>query len=744
MIPVEAPSFQEDHISQVPALQLLQNLGWEYLTPDEALKLRRGRRSNVLLDGILDPQLRKLNRIRFKGQMYAFSEANIQSAILSLKDVLFDGLVRTNEKIYDLLVLGKSHQQTILGDTKSFPLHYIDWNPATWLTNNVFHVTQEFEVERTGSHEPRTPDLVLFVNGIPLCVIECKRPDLKDPIDQAVSQMIRNQKDDEIPKLFLYAQLLVAVAKNEAKYATTGTAARFWAVWKENVDTELAPLVNKPLNAAQKDRMFAHRFGYVRGYFDILERQAREVTMQDRALFSLCRPERLLDLTKHFTIFDAGEKKVARYQQFFCVRKILERIRQRDEGGRRKGGVVWHTQGSGKSLTMVMLAKALALQPDLDDYKIVLVTDRVDLDEQIYGTFKNCDVEPTQAGSGKELAKLLLSSKSRVITTIIDKFETAVAKLNIHTENPNIFVLVDESHRGQYGAMHSRMRKAMPNACFIGFTGTPVMKKEKDTVARFGGLIDSYTIRQAVEDRAVVPLLYEGRDVEQHVNRSVIDRWFEVITAQLTTEQRADLKKKFTTTDQVNKAEQKVKEIALDISLHYRDNWKGTPSKAQLVTQDKHTALLYKKYLDEFGMVTSEVLISGPDDREGYEETDEETIPEVIAYWKRMMARHGSEARVQQECHQRFQVRRRPRDHHRRRQVAHRVRRPSEHHPLPDSATQGPHAPPGHRPRQPPLRGEGVRIHHRLPRGTPEPEQGVRPLRPAGGFRSRRTRGYDY
>jgi type I restriction enzyme R subunit len=645
MIPVEVPSLREDHISQVPALQLLQNLGWQYLTPDEALRLRRGKRSNVLLDGILDAQLRKLNRIQFKGLEYAFSEANIQSAALALKDVLFDGLIRTNEKIFDLLILGKSLQQTILGDTKSFPLHFIDWNPATWLTRNVFHVTEEFEVERTGSHELRAPDLVLFVNGIPIGVIECKRPDLKDPIEQAVSQMIRNQRDDEIPKLFLYAQLLLAVSKNEARYATTGTPGKFWSVWKEDVDADLAQLVNQPLTTAQKDRLFAHRFQYVRRYFDILEQQPREITAQHRALYSLCRPERLLELTKHFVLYDGGEKKVARYQQYFCVRKILDRIRFRDPDGRRKGGVVWHTQGSGKSLTMVMLAKALALEPGLDEYKILLVTDRVDLDEQIYGTFENCDVHPIQARSGKELAELLSGSKSRVITTVIDKFETAVARMSTPTENPNIFVLVDESHRGQYGAMHARMRKAMPQACFLGFTGTPVMKKEKDTIAKFGGLIDAYTIRQAVEDRAVVPLLYEGRDVEQRVDRKKIDQWFEVITAQLSREQKADLKKKFATTGQLNKAEQKVKEIALDISLHYRDNWKGTPYKAQLVAQDKATALLYKKDLDELGMVTSEVLISGPDEREGHEETDadEAKLPEVVTFWKKMMAKYGSE-----------------------------------------------------------------------------------------------------
>ena len=637
------PSFLEDHISQIPALQLLQNLGWRYLTPAEAVSLRGGKLGNVLLETVLVEQLRKLNRIRFKGEEYEFSEGNIQTAVQSLKDVLYDGLVRTNEKIYDLLILGKSLQQTIQGDTKSFPLNYIDWNPATWLTNNVFHVTEEFDVERTASHETRRPDIVLYVNGIPLAVIECKRPDIKDPIAEAISQHLRNQRDDEIPKLFLFSQLLLAISKNEAKYATTGTAAKFWAVWREEVDKPLAPLVNRPLTPDQKDRLFGGRYQYVRTWFDTLEQEPREITAQDRTLYSLCRPERLLDMTFNFVLFDAGEKKVARYQQYFTVRNILERIRQRDEDGRRLGGVVWHTQGSGKSLTMVMLAKAIARE-NLPDYKIVLVTDRVDLDDQIYRTFTHCDMEPYQVRSGRDLAKQLAGPKGRVVTTIIDKFENAVLKGDLRNESDNVFVLVDESHRGQYGAMHGRMRKALPNACFIGFTGTPVKRKEKDTITKFGGLIQpTYSIRRAVEDKAVVPLLYEGRDVQQRVDRESIDRWFDIITANLTKEQKADLKKKFTTTDQLNKAEQKVREIALDISLHYRDNWQGTPYKAQLVTQDKSTALLYKKFLDEFGMVSSEVLISGPDDREGNEEVDEENLPAVQQFWKKMMAKHGSE-----------------------------------------------------------------------------------------------------
>jgi len=229
---------------------------------------------------------------------------------------------------------------------------------------------------------------------------------------------------------------------------------------------------------------------------------------------------------------------------------------------------------------------------------------------------------------------------------VIDKFENALVKGKLRNESENIFVLVDESHRGQYKLMHARMRKALPKACFIGFTGTPVRKKEKDTISKFGGLIQpTYSIRTAVDDKAVVPLLYEGRDVEQRVDKARNDRWFDVVTNNLSKEQRADLKKKFTTTDQLNKTEQKVREIALDISLHFRDSWQGTPYKAQLVTQDKATALLYHRFLEDFGFVSSAVLISGPDDREGNEEVeiDEEDLPEIQRFWKKMMVKHGSE-----------------------------------------------------------------------------------------------------
>jgi len=646
----DIPSFKEDQISQLPALELLQKLGYVYLSPEEAVGARGGRLAGVLLEGVLAEQLRKMNVISFKGRELPFSEGNILAGVQALKEVVYDGLVRTNEAIYDLLCLGKSMQQAIDGDAKSFQLNFIDWRHPK---NNVFHVTEEFVVERTGSHETRRPDIVLFVNGIPLVVMECKRPDMKDAMGQAISQQIRNQHEDEIPRLFVYAQLLMAVSKNEARYATVGTPAKFWSVWQESLgadeEARLKDLVSIPLSEAQVEKILANRAMWVAEARPAYGQLEREVTAQDRGVYALCRPERLLELVFRFIVFDAGEKKIARYQQYFCVNKILNRIHKTQADGTRKGGVVWHTQGSGKSLTMVMLAEAIALDSGIDNYKIILVTDRVDLDDQIYKTFHHCGTLPVQARTGKHLAELLQEDKARIITTVIDKFELAVSKAGVQDDNPDIFVLVDEGHRsqagkhGQFSVLHTSMRKALPNACMLAFTGTPLLNREKNTISLFGGLIDSYTIEQAVKDKAVVPLLYEGRHVDQKVDKESVDAWFDRITKTLSQEQKADLKRKFTSTDQLNKSQQKVMRIAWDVSEHFHDNWQGTPYKAQLVAQDKATALLYKKFFDDFDMIHCEVLISGPDDREGEDDVHEESKDEVKAFWKTMMARYGGE-----------------------------------------------------------------------------------------------------
>lgn len=633
--------FNEKYLSQIPALQLLVNLGFKYLRPDEALAERGGRLANVLLENVLRDQLKKLNRIRYKGGTYLFSEENIQTAIQRLKNVKYDGLLRTNEAIYDLLTLGVALEQSVEGDQKSFTLNYIDWRNSA---NNVYHVTAEYSVERTRSHETARPDLVLFINGIPFAVIECKSP--KDEVAQAVSQTIRNQRDEYIPALFTYIQLVVGVNKNEGRYATVGAPAKFWSVWKEDVpDSVLEPLLAKPLPENIKSSIFDIVFAELGVRQDpapyVVGRQS---TGQDRMLYALCRPERLLELAFQYTVFDGGVRKIARYQQYFAVKKIVERVKQRDAEGRRQGGIVWHTQGSGKSLTMVMLARALALDSDIRTPRIVLVTDRVDLDKQLGNTFAACGLTPERALSGRHLAELVAEDKAHIVTTLVHKFEKALSGRKFKDESADIFVLVDESHRTQLGLFAARMRQMFPNACYIGFTGTPLLNREKSDVGRFGGIIDTYAIDQAVKDQAVVPLLYEGRLVELEQDKKAIDVWFERHTEGLTKAQKADLKKKFSRAEMLNKADRVIYMRAFDISAHYRQTWQGTGFKAQLVAPSKETALKYLGFLEEIGEVSSDVVISAPDQRDGFEETDaEESSDAVVAFWQRMMKRYGNE-----------------------------------------------------------------------------------------------------
>ncbi len=632
--------FSEKHLSQIPALQQLMNMGYRYLSPEQAMVERGGRASNVLLENILRDQLKKINRIRYKGGVYLFSEENIQSAIQKIKNVQYDGLQKTNEAIYDLITLGTSLEQTIESDSKSYTLNYIDWkNPA----NNVLHATAEFSVERSRSMETARPDIVLFVNGIPLVVIECKGPDVD--VEQAISQTIRNQGEEYIPRLFIYAQLLLAINKNEAKYATVGTSKAFWSIWDEMEDSTHAvnASINKSLSAEDKDALFRGDFALAQPHFAALESTGdRLVTEQDKCLHSLCRPERLLELIYGFIVFDLGIKKIARYQQFFLVRSAVNRIKQIDNTGRRQGGIVWHTQGSGKSITMVMLARALALDLELNNSRMILVTDRKDLDKQLGNTFAACGLIMERATTGRNLIKHI-KNKVGIITTLINKFDTALSAEKYVDDSANIVVLVDESHRTNFGSLAARMRQMLPNACYIGFTGTPLLKREKNSFVRFGGLIEPhYSVRQAIKDKAVVPLLYEGRHVEIEQNQNAVDLWFERHTVNLTEQQKADLKRKYSRADALNQADQAVYMRAFDISTHYRVNWQDTPFKAQLVAPNKATALKYREFFSEIGTVSSEVVISPPDMREGHEEVGEET-DEVNAFWNTMMARYGSE-----------------------------------------------------------------------------------------------------
>lgn len=616
-------AYLEINASQRPALALFEAMGYTYISPADCDK-QRGSRYHVLLRDILRGQLRRLNRYVYAGAENEFSAANIERAMEDLDEPLTDGLVRTSEKIYDALLLGKSYPETV-GDGKmlSFNLRYIDWdNPQ----NNVFHVTEEFAVDSQDRQHNARPDIVLFINGIPFAVIECKAPHI--PVEEAVGQMIRNQQAAYIPHLFKFAQLVVTTNKNAVKYATAGTPKKFWSVWKEQDDEWL----QTRLKALVPDRM---------------------PTEQDRNIVSLFSPERVYELIRYFILFDANVKKVCRYQQFFAVREIMKTIAENDEHGNRQSGVIWHTQGSGKSLSMVMLAKYILMELKDCHPRVVIVTDRKELDAQIAATFAHTRLTPARATSGRHLVELVNSARADVITSIINKFNT-VERQEVKNPSRDIFVLVDESHRSNYGLMATRMRSVFPNACYIGFTGTPLMKSEKNTMARFGRLIHKYTIRDGVEDGAIVPLIYEGRFVEQKVDEENIDLWFKQTTRRLTEAQQEDLRKKWSSIRRLTSTNARIKRIALDISEHFIEGYKDTGFKAMLATNYKRDAIRYLQCFEQFGDLSCAVVISPPDMREGVDDVDEGADDLVVSFWNKMMQQYGDADRYEEAIKNRF------------------------------------------------------------------------------------------
>ena len=620
---MDKDAYLEINASQRPALALLDAMGYTYISPADCDK-QRGSRYHVLLRDILRGQLRRINRYVYAGAENEFSAANIERAMEDLNEPLTDGLVRTSEKIYDALLLGKSYPETV-GDGKmlSFNLRYIDWdNPQ----NNVFHVTEEFAVDSQDRQHNARPDIVLFINGIPFAVIECKAPHI--PVEEAVGQMIRNQQAAYIPHLFKFAQLVVTTNKNAVKYATAGTPKKFWSVWKEQDDEWL----QTRLKALVPDRM---------------------PTEQDRNIVSLFSPERVYELIRYFILFDANVKKVCRYQQFFAVREIMKTIAENDEHGNRQSGVIWHTQGSGKSLSMVMLAKYILMELKDCHPRVVIVTDRKELDAQIAATFAHTRLTPARATSGRHLVELVNSARADVITSIINKFNT-VERQEVKNPSRDIFVLVDESHRSNYGLMATRMRSVFPNACYIGFTGTPLMKSEKNTMARFGRLIHKYTIRDGVEDGAIVPLIYEGRFVEQKVDEENIDLWFKQTTRRLTEAQREDLRRKWSSIRRLTSTDARIKRIALDISEHFIEGYKDTGFKAMLATNYKRDAIRYLQCFEQFGDLSCAVVISPPDMREGVDDADEGADDLVVSFWNKMMQQYGDADRYEEAIKNRF------------------------------------------------------------------------------------------
>jgi type I restriction enzyme R subunit len=659
------PNSREQYSAHLPALHLLCNLGWNFLTTAQALTLRGSTREVLLKPRLIE--VLQTRRYEYKGEWYPLSPSGIDQIVRELSALsLAEGLMPANERLYGKLALGVTVTEFMPDGKRHQPtIHIIDWVDVA---ANQWDVTEELEVLAAQGTHHRAPDVVCYVNGIPLVVIEAKRPESggsslpsKTMVLEGISQHLRNQRPDEIPYLFAYAQLLLSISQTEGRYGTTHTAAKFWAKWREEEFDEAHMLAHK--NATLKPQVRATLFegkpAAIAAYFDALWSAPMQVSEQDHLLVSLLTPVRLLEFLRGYVLFDRKVGKiVARYQQFFGIRALLARISQKrpqSKGGGREGGVVWHTTGSGKSFTMVFLTKALLLVDALKECRVIVVTDRTDLETQLSRNFMTGgafgssiatqkDGEKSRSLSGRDLAHRIGSGTERITFTLVHKFNTASKLPECRNDSPDMIVLVDEGHRSHGGETHERMKKALPKAAYIAFTGTPLLKDEK-TANKFGPIVHAYSMKRAVEDETVAPLLYEERVPELDINEEAVNRWFEKITSNLSEAQRTDLKKKFAKKGVIYGASNRIELIAWDIATHFNENIKKLDLglKGQVATNSKLDAIRYKKALDDTGLVTSAVVISAPDTREGNSAVDEDTLPEVQKWWKQTMVTYGND-----------------------------------------------------------------------------------------------------
>ena len=625
------PDFDEASVSQIPAVLQLVNLGYDYIPRREIAKHREGNGQYILRDIAFDA-LRRINDARVTDQ-------SLVEAIADLERVkLDDGVIKASENIYANLLCGRAVVEFIDGRKTSPQMRFIDWeNPA----NNVFHVAAEFEISEDAN---RRPDIVLFVNGIPFAVIENKKSSVA--VDAAVHQMIRNQQGGQTPRFFLFPQILVAANAQSVKYGTMLTPFEFYSVWKErdagdDFNAAVSRSVNTPI---QSETVAQIGEDLLRARFTQTQ---RTITEQDKGIFSLLRPERLLDLVRNFIVYDNGVKKITRYQQYFAIKKTLARVHETDENGKRRGGLIWHTQGSGKSLTMVMLVKNLIEQ--VKNPRVIVVTDRRDLDIQIRDTFAACNIKKgvVQATSCKDLIEKIKSKTTDVITTLVHKFDV---NTDFSDDDTNLFVLIDEAHRTQGGEANAMMNKILPRACQIAFTGTPLMKKTKtkngvltkaESIAKFGGLIDDYTISEAEKDGAVLPLIYQGRFVDQKID-PLADKFYDRVFAKMSEKERADFNRKCVSASVLEETSQRIEMIALDVHDHFVENFKDTGLKGQLVAPSKYAAVMFKQALDFLGDIRSEVVISETQAEDGADDLKPDHKQIVANYLAEQKRLYGS------------------------------------------------------------------------------------------------------
>ncbi len=640
----------QDEIEKVekPAIDHLQKLGWTYvsgaalapvLPVDGSPMGERGYYRDVVLVNRLEAAIQRLNPW--------ISDENLRKVLREFTHPNHAGLMEYNHAIYQLLVNYLSVEQDLGKGRKGQTVKVIDFdNPE----NNEFLCTNQFKVE--GANQNIIPDVVCFVNGLPLAVIECKSPYLSSPMAEGINQLrryanLRRPEDDEgAQRLFWYNQLMVSTCRDQAKMGTISSTVQHYGDWKDAypfTDADIRALVAKPLPELNPGALKTGEMPFPEYRVNAKPVAYGEpantapLTAQERLLVGIFNPASFLDLIQNFTLYEPVDgrliKKVARYQQYRAVNKVIERLKN-GTTRKEKSGVVWHTQGSGKSLTMVMLAVKMRRDPELQQYKLVFVTDRTQLDSQLSTTFRDAQNETVySAGSVSELKDLLKKDASDIVTAMVQKFQDAEKDGDFTDLNPSdkIIVLADEAHRTQFGGLAMTINAALPNAPKIGFTGTPLLKTQKMDQA-FGGYIDQYKINEAVDDGATVRIIYEGRQVQSDVVGDSLDALFEEYFKDKSDDEKREIKKKYGVERAIREAPARIRWVCIDLLKHYREKIQPNGFKAMIVVGSRHAATVFKKTLDELEAPPSEVIISGTHNDPAYltQYTDKTRQKQVI------------------------------------------------------------------------------------------------------------------
>jgi len=551
--------YTEYKVVEKPIIEWLEGLGWKYVSLDN---LKREIEEPFELS-TLKEALKRLNTGIIQ------SDEDVDKVVNQLRRLSND--ISGNKESHEWV---KGEKSLVLSQgNKAQTIKLIDLEN---LENNVFVVTNQFKF--SGYDNVRF-DIVLMVNGIPLVLFEAKAP-TREILDyhEAIKQILRYHRD--APQFFKYLAL---------NCATDGMNFRYdWI---------------------SEDKFFEWKG---KKYADPLENSIK----------NLFRMDFFLDFISNFIVFekekDKVRKKIAMYQQVMAANKVVSRVLE----GEKRSGLIWHTQGSGKSLTMLLAAWKLKKAPQLDNPTILLIVDRIDLEEQLWGSFSNVDLPYTsKAESAKDLIKKLKGESREVIITTIQKFEDIAEVLS---KRKNIIVFVDEAHRSQYGKLAIRMRQAFPNAFIFGFTGTPIEKGPlgRSTFKAFcpegETYLDKYGVKQSIQDGATVRLVYQARLSEFHVRKEILDREFFDITAGLTEDEQERVLEKSATLRVVLKAKDRIERVAKDVAEHYRTHIEPNGFKAQLVGVDREACALYKEALDRHlpAAYSAVIYTSSPNDDE--------------------------------------------------------------------------------------------------------------------------------